>query len=105
MAKGSELYVHVHTMYRIIHCVVHCSFWLQPGLKRVRYNCPSADQQRETDTASDLTLFRCLTESGQVFHKTDNTANDWSDWGNYMDRSGVQTIIQHLLTVAMNEHD
>lgn len=79
--------------------------WLQPGYQHAKYNCPSADQQRETHTAPDLTLFCCLTENSQVLHETDNTANDWSDWDNYRDRSGVQTIVQHLLTVAMNEHD
>lgn len=64
----------------------------------------SADQQRDTNTAPDWTLFNWLTENGQVLHETHNTANNWSDWGNYRDRSGAQPIIQHLLAVALNEH-
>lgn len=78
-------------------------YWLDTAWPQ--YKWLATDQQRDTDTAPDLTLFHFLTENDQVFHETDNTANDWSDWGNYRYRSGVQTIIQHHLTVAINEHD
>lgn len=49
-------------------------------------------------------LLLCLIENGQVLHETDNTTNDWPDWGNYRDRSEMQPIIQHLLTMALNKH-
>lgn len=102
--------MYAHIQHELNFCQATSSWWVITGtgwLKvaaRPEHNCPSADQQRDTDTARDLILFHCLTENGQVLHETDNTANDWSDWVNYRDRSGMQPIIQHLLIGALNEH-
>lgn len=74
-------------MHHIYPRLINIADWLEAAVWP-EYRWLSADQQRDTDTASDPTVFHCLTENGQVLHETDNTVNDWSDWGNYRDRSG-----------------